>query len=133
MEYRPKSSLTAEPSKETQEPQVKKQQQRKRKGGEILIAIPESELTLINEEDEKKQYLGNYFYQIILNHVKSLGKEEQKSEEIAGRVTGMILDGQNSQFLKGLCANKKNFLLRKAVSLFWPLSNTHVKILFDNI
>ena len=119
MEYRPKSSLTAEPSKETQEPQVKKQQQRKRKGGEILIAIPESEFTLINEEDEKKQYLGNYFYQIILTHLKSLGKEEQKSEEIAGRVTGMILDGQNSQFLKGLCANKKNFfvLVSEALNL----------------
>jgi hypothetical protein len=51
--------------------------------------------------------------------VKSLGKEEQKSEEIAGRVTGMILDGQNSQFLKGLCANKKNFfvLVSEALNL----------------
>ena len=51
--------------------------------------------------------------------MKSLGKEEQKSEEIAGRVTGMILDGQNSQFLKGLCANKKNFfvLVSEALNL----------------
>lgn len=68
---------------------------------QILIAIPKSDLDKLASEQEKKQFLGNYLYQFVLRKVNV--------EALAGRITGMILDGQTIDYILYLCQNKKEF------------------------
>ena len=78
---------------------------------EPLVVIPQQEFAKLQNEQEQKQFLGNYLYQFVLRN--------QKDEGIAGKVTGMILDGQKVDYILYLCSDKKVFyqIVEEAVKL----------------
>lgn len=54
--------------------------------------------------------MGNYLYQFV---------SRKESEAVAGKVTGMILDGQTVEYILYLCSDKRAFytLVDEAVKL----------------
>ena len=56
-----------------------------------MVDIPKDEFEKCQNDGEKKQFLGNYLYQFVVRYVE--GKKENETEILAGKVTGMILDG----------------------------------------
>ena len=89
---------------------------------QILIAIPKGDLDKLGSESEKKQFLGNYLYQFVLRKVNV--------EALAGRITGMILDGQTIDYILYLCQNKKEFfnIVDEAQSLIKKAEQTQVAL-----
>ena len=77
---------------------------------EPLLIIPQEEYSKLQTEQEQKQFIGNYLYQFV---------SRKENEQIAGKVTGMILDGQTIQYILYLCSDKKAFytLVDEAVKL----------------
>jgi hypothetical protein len=77
---------------------------------EPLLVIPQEEYSKLATEQEQKQFIGNYLYQFV---------SRKENEEVAGKVTGMILDGQTIQYILYLCGDKKAFytLVEEAVKL----------------
>lgn len=59
------------------------------------------ELNKCADENEKKQFLGNYLYQFVTRHVTT--SDPDQAESLSGKVTGMILDGQTIEYILYLC------------------------------
>lgn len=57
-----------------------------------LVVIPKDEYAKCETEASKKQFLGNYLYQFVVRLIESK-KDLNESDSLAGKVTGMILDG----------------------------------------
>ena len=72
----------------------------------------------LTDEQGQKQFLGNYMYQFALKDVQK-NEEVEDKDLMAGRVTGMILDGQTVEYLLFLCTDKKAFfaLVNEAVNM----------------
>jgi len=68
----------------------------------ILVEIPQEEFNKLQDENDKKQFLGNYLYQFVV-------RQTDGAEDLAGKVTGMILDGQTIEYILYLCGDKKSF------------------------
>ena len=68
------------------------------------------EFNKLPNDDEKKQFLGNYLYQCV---IKKLGSnkdlKDDAKEELSGRITGMILEGQTVEYILYLCTDKEAF------------------------
>jgi len=78
-----------------------------------LVQIPKAELAAMQTDQDKKQFLGNYLYQYVLKKIQSnastLAALGGNAELLAGRVTGMILDGQTIEFILYLCGDQNAF------------------------
>ena len=87
-----------------------------------LVVIPTAQLQDLANDNDKKQFLGNYLYQFVLRSIemkKESYPEEADQANMAGKVTGMILDGQTIDFILYLCGDKTAFyqIVGEAVSL----------------
>ena len=82
-----------------------------------LVEIPTDEFEKCQNEVEKKQFLGNYLYQFVVRYVES--KKENETEILAGKVTGMILDGQTVEYILYLCNDRNAFyqIVQEAINL----------------
>lgn len=82
-----------------------------------MVEIPKPEFEKCETETDKKQFLGNYLYQFVVRYVES--KKEIDSESLAGKVTGMILDGQTIDYILYLCSDKNAFyqIVQEAINL----------------
>mmetsp|Transcript_30595 Transcript_30595/g.46954 ORF Transcript_30595/g.46954 Transcript_30595/m.46954 type:complete len:88 (+) Transcript_30595:1508-1771(+) len=68
-------------------------------------------MNALTTDGEKKQFLGNYLYQFVKRKVEADKKVEvSKVDEYAGRVTGMILEGQTIDYILYICKNKSAFV-----------------------
>jgi len=76
-------------------------------GPVALVDIPKEEYAKCETETDKKQFLGNYLYQFASRHIAE--SEKTNAEELAGKVTGMILEGQSIDYILYLCTDKKSF------------------------
>lgn len=72
-----------------------------------LVEIPNEEFAMCKSESDKKQFLGNYLYQFVVRYVEN--KKEPDAEVLAGKVTGMILDGQTVEYIMYLCRDRQAF------------------------
>jgi len=82
-----------------------------------LVELPAEEFAKCATESSKKQFLGNYLYQFVVRHVES--KKESDVEILAGKVTGMILDGQTVEYILYLCSDRNAFyqIVQEAINL----------------
>lgn len=69
------------------------------------------EFNKISNDDEKKQFLGNYLYQCVMKRLGDKKKQlsEDQKQELSGRITGMILEGQTIEYILFLCSDKEAF------------------------
>ena len=83
-----------------------------------LFVLPDAEYQALASDSEKQQFLGNYMYQFIQKYVET-NHADQNSEEQAGKITGMILEGHNLQFVLCLFKDKSAFysIVKEAVAL----------------
>ena len=92
----------------------------------MLVYIPMDDFNKIENENEKKQYVGNYLYQYVFRIVSSdpkIPKDEHLNQ--SSKVTGMIIDGQSIEFLLYLCKSK--FAFNGIVDEATELLGKHVK------
>ena len=69
------------------------------------------EFNKISNDDEKKQFLGNYLYQCVIKRLSDKKKDmsDDSKQELSGRITGMILEGQTIEYILYLCSDKEAF------------------------
>lgn len=82
-----------------------------------LVQIPAEEFAKCQTDADKKQFLGNYLYQFVVRFIES--QKSPDTESLAGKVTGMILDGQTVDYILYLCCDKKSFyqIVQEAIDL----------------
>jgi|TARA_B110000285_G_C15121389_1_gene617376 hypothetical protein len=82
-----------------------------------LVQIPADEFAKCQTDADKKQFLGNYLYQFVVRFIES--QKSPDTESLAGKVTGMILDGQTVDYILYLCCDKKSFyqIVQEAIDL----------------
>ena len=88
-----------------------------------LVQIPMAEYNQLSDDSDKKQFLGNYLYQFALyriqNQYSSKYADGEQQNLLAGKVTGMILDGQTIEFILYLCSDRQAFydIVKEAITL----------------
>ena len=78
---------------------------------EVLYNIPTEDYAKLASDQEKKQFLGNYLYQFVMTFCKANPDEKVKTaaESNAGKITGMILEGQTLDCILYLFKDKAAF------------------------
>lgn len=56
-----------------------------------LVVIPMDEFAKNETDSDKKQFLGNYLFQFVTRRISET--DAAQAESLAGKVTGMILEG----------------------------------------
>lgn len=82
------------------------------------------QLNAMQTVQDKKQFIGNYLYQYVLKKIyenqMQLTALGGNAELLAGRVTGMVLEGHQSiEFILQLCADRNAFyeIVQQALSM----------------
>ena len=94
-----------------------------------LFKLPQTELEACTTEQEKKQFLGNYLYQFVTRYVQEHQKAEANAESLAGKVTGMLLDGQTIEYILYLFQDRSAFygITKEAIALIQQAEESPAK------
>lgn len=88
---------------------------------EPVFNLPLDQFKELADDNAKKQFLGNYLYQFILKFCQE-NKEtsvSSQAEQVAGRITGMILEGQTIEQNLYLFTDRLHFnkIVNQAINL----------------